>query len=435
MPHLEVPEAFAPLFQPRRYKVPYGGRGSAKSWSVARVLLQMGTLEPLRILCAREVMRTIADSVHRLLWDQVVALHLEEQYRVHDAAITGLNGAEFLFAGLRALDAAKIKSYEGVDIAWVEEAQAVSKKSRQILIPTIRAEGSEIWETFNPELDSDDVYQRYVVKPPPPSIAWVQKVSYRDNPWFPPVLEQERKLLQKSDPEEYNHVWEGECRTVVAGAIYGREVLKMIEDRRIRPIPYDPSLPVHTIWDLGWNDAMIVLMVQKPVPSAVNVINYIEDSFRTYAEYVSQMNKLGYVWGTDWLPHDGDHKDPKLGKSAKQVLQGLGRKSVKIIPRGDVEVGIKAARMMFPRIYIDDTERECETGFLGSARLVECLKKYRRAIPTTTNEPAGPVHDQYSHGADAWRGLATVVDQIRNDSDMPKMNVPQRRMQNPRVGY
>jgi len=424
---LQIPEAFEPLLKPCRYKVMYGGRGSGKSWSVARVLLHQGTLEPLRILCAREVMRTMVDSVHRLLSDQVVALGLQDWYSVTDNSIVGANGSEFLFTGLRTLDAGKIKSYEGCDVAWLEEAQAISKKSREILIPTIRAEESEIWETFNPELDTDDVYQRYVCSPP--AGAWVQKVTWRDNPWFPTVLEAERKHLEKTDPEAYRHVWEGECRTVVEGAIYAREMLDAIEKRRIRPTPYDPALPVHTIWDLGWNDAMTIIMVQR-LPSAVLVIDYIEDSFRTYAEYVKQLNELPYVWGTDYLPHDGSNKDPKDGKSAKQTLEKLRRK-VKIIPRGDVESGIKAARMMFPRVYFDDAKaEESATGYAGVGRLVECLKRYRRAIPQTTGEPGGPVHDEYSHGADAFRGLAMIVDQIRNeDDDRPAVRSPVRRSQ------
>ena len=400
-----------------RYYVMYGGRDSAKSWTAARALILMGMYDPLRILCAREIQRTIGDSVHRVLADQIAALNAGDYYTVQDATIMGRGGSEFLFAGLRGIDAAKIKSFEGVDIAWVEEAQAVTKKSWEILIPTIRAPESEIWVTFNPDLDTDDTYQRFVAHPPPD--AWVQKVNWEDNPWFSEVLNGHRLQMEREDPDEYRHVYGGEPRSVVPGAIYAREVMRLIESRRYRPMPYDPSLPVHTIWDLGWNDAMTIIMVQKPVPSAVSIIGYIEDSFHTYAEYVGELNELKYVWGTDWLPHDGENKDPKDGKSAKMVLEGLNRK-VKIIPRSDVESGIKATRMMFPRVYIDDTKLEWSgTGYRDCTRLMDCLKRYRRAIPTSTNEPAQPVHDEYSHGADAFRGLGMIVDQITND-DKPK---------------
>lgn len=425
----EIPEVLLPLMEGyeggqrnydikrRRNYIAHGGRGSAKSWTFGRGLILLSMYDPLRILCAREVMRTISDSVHTLLADQIALLNAGDRFVVQDASITGRNGASFLYAGLRAMDATKIKSYEGVDIAWVEEAHAVSKKSWDILIPTIRAEHSEIWGTFNAELDTDDTYQRFVVRTPPNT--FLCKLTYRDNPWFPAVLEAERlhaKATMAAD--DYDNIWEGNPRSAVQGAIYAREIIAAIEKRRIRPTPYDPALPVHTIWDLGWNDAMTIILVQR-LPSAVMVIGYIEDSFRTYAEYVKQLNDLGYVWGWDYLPHDGEHKDPKAGKSAKQVLEGL-RRRVKIIPRSNVEGGIKAARMMFPRVYFDDAQaEESATGYVGVGRLVECLKRYRRAIPQTTGEPAHPVHDEYSHGADAFRGLAMIVDQITND-DRPR---------------
>lgn len=413
---LELPKKLKPIMaKPRqRYYVAHGGRGSGKSWSFARALIAQAMAEPLRILCCREVMRTISDSVHRLLSDQIEALGVTDYFQIQETSITSATGAEFLFAGLRQQDVHKIKSFEGVDICWCEEAQTLSRRSLDILLPTIRAEQSEVWFSFNPELDTDPVYQLFVEQRP--DNAWVQAINWDDNQHFPAVLDAERLRMQKADPEGYRNVWGGEPRAVVEGAIYAREVMDAIKARRIRPTPYDPNLPVHTVWDLGWNDAMTIIMVQR-MPSAVMIIGYIEDSFRTYAEYVAQLKDLRYVWGTDWLPHDGESKDPKAGKSAKQVLEGLGRK-VKIIPRGNVEEGIKAARMMFPRVYFDDAPTtENATGYQGVGRLVDCLKRYRRAVPTTTGEPAGPVHDEYSHGADAYRGLAMIVDQMRNDSD------------------
>ncbi len=207
----------------------------------------------------------------------------------------------------------------------------------------------------------------------------------------------------------------------IAAAIYANEMMQMADEGRIRPLPYDPRLPVHTCWDLGWNDAMTVIMVQKPLPNVLNVINYLEDSQKTYAEYIRDLNGLGYLWGTDWLPHDGANKDPKSGMSAQQVLRMLGRRQVRLMGRSDVEAGIKQARMMFPRAYIDNTARKRLTGYLGAARLIECLRHYRRVVPKSTNEPASPLHDQFSHGSDAWRGLAQIADQIRNEGDEAPM--------------
>ena len=208
--NVKTPKAFAFLFTPQlggvRYRIAFGGRGSAKSWQFARALLVHGLSQPLRILCAREYQASIRDSVHRVLADQVTRLGLDEFYAIQESAILGANGTEFLFKGLRR-DIAQIKSTEGIDICWVEEAEAVSDTSWRTLIPTIRKDSSEIWVTFNPAMESDSTYQRFIVKTPERAI--VRKVSYRDNPWFPSVLKQEADALLRADPEAYEHVWGG----------------------------------------------------------------------------------------------------------------------------------------------------------------------------------------------------------------------------------
>lgn len=388
--------------KPARYKILYGGRGSGKSWSVARLLLDFGMKTRIRVLCAREIQRTISESVHQLLRDQIVELGLEDFYTVTDTAIRGANGTEFYFAGLRHQDAHKLKSYEGVDVCWVEEAQVVSKRSWDVLAPTIRKPGSEIWVTFNPELDTDETYVRFVVSPPEGSV--VIKMNYSDNPWFPEVLDLERLALQKRDPEAYRNVWEGECRSSVEGAIYQRELSDLYEQKRLRPVPYDPVLQVHTVWDLGWNDQMSIILAQKAA-SEMRVIGYIEDSHRTLAEYVADLERLPYRWGFDWLPHDGRAKDYKSGKSAEEILAAMGRK-VRIVENIDVESGIKAARLLFPRCYFDER----------TDKLVHALKRYRRTINQATNEPGPPLHDSASHGADAFRYLAIAADQMSNET-------------------
>jgi len=413
MPNIDLPVAYEPLLMPARYKVMFGGRGSGKSWQAARVLLHQGTLEPLRILCAREIQRTIADSVHRLLSDQITALGLDYWYTVQDTSITGKNGAEFLFAGLRSIDANKIKSYEGVDACWCEEAQVLSKRSLDILIPTIRADRSEIWFTFNPELDSDEVYKRFVAMTPPAD-SWVQKVTWRDNPWFPAVLEAERQHLLKTDPEAYDNVWEGNCRTTVEGAIYAKEVREMIEKRRFRPVPYDPKLLVHTIWDLGWNDQTSIIFAQR-LHSEVRVIDYEEESFLRYDEWAKRIGDKPYVYGSHWLPHDGANETQGgAGLSAQAQLTPLLRMKPKVIKKpASVEDPIRSARMMWPRVYMD--EDKC-------TRLMDCLKRFRRGVPESTGEPGAPVKDEYRHGADAFAGMALIVDQLTNEEPpMPKL--------------
>ena len=395
-------------------------------------MLTLGASRPLLILCAREIQNTLADSVHRLLCNQIELLGLGSFYSTTDTGISGRNGTQFIYSGLRNLDAQKIKSYEGVDIVWVEEAETLTKRSFNILEPTIRKDGSELWFTFNAQMDTDFAYQNFIVNPVPGTVA--VHMTWRDNPWASAVLARGREHMRVNDPEEYENIWEGKCRTVVAGAIYAKEVMAMIESRRVRPMPHDPQLPVHTVWDLGWNDAMSIVLVQRIV-SAVMVIGYLEASGKTYADCVAELKTLKYVWGTDYLPHDGAHTRPDTGKSPKKLLEGLGRKSVEIIPKLDPEHGIKAVRMMFPRLYIDNTEHENpEWDYDSGNRLVECLKRYKRAVPVTTGEPAKPVHDEFSHGADAIRGLATIVDKIRNERERPMQPVEEYVIADPGMG-
>src|SRR5215813_12330022 len=192
----DFPAPFQILFQPRRYKVLYGGRGGGRSWACARALLIKGTQEPLRVLCARELQNSIGDSVHRLLADQVSGLGLDSFYEVQNARILGKNGSAFSFEGIKN-NITKIKSYEGIDICWVEEAHKVSRNSWGILIPTIRKENSEIWITFNPELETDYTYRRFV-KEADDSMT-VVKMTWRDNPFLPEVLKEEMERDKKLD--------------------------------------------------------------------------------------------------------------------------------------------------------------------------------------------------------------------------------------------
>ncbi len=400
---IEFPEKLRFLFDPHRYKCAYGGRGGAKSWGFARSLLIQGAANPLRILCTREVQKSIKESVHSLLSDQIQALGLGAFYDVLETEIRGKNGTTFLFAGLASHTVESIKSYEGVDRCWVEEAKAVSDRSWRILTPTIRKPGSEIWISFNAELDDDPAYQRFVVNPPPDCVT--VKVNWSDNPWFPEVLESERKhalaTLSKSD---YENIWEGACLPAIQGAIYADQLASSIEQGRICPVPYDPALKVHVVWDLGWNDSMFLILVQKHL-STLRVIETIEDDHKTYDWFSAELKNKRLNWGTMWLPHDAMHASPESGRTPNQILQDLGW-TTQAIPNQSIESGIKQARMSFNQVYFDKQK---------SDRLVQCLKRYRRNIPTTTGEPASPVHDEYSHGADAFRYLALVAPQLSNE--------------------
>lgn len=215
---VEIGAKFQGLFKPNRYKVFYGGRGGAKSWAFARTLVVLAYTQPLRILCAREFQNSIADSVHRLLSDQIDVLGLGQWFKVQNATITSLTtGSEFLFKGLRH-NINEIKSLEGVDICWVEEAQRVSDDSWGILIPTIRKDGSEIWMSFNPGSPDDPTYKRFVLNPPPDAL--VVKVGWEDNPWFPEVLRREMEHCRRTDPNAYAHIWGGEPITMTEACIF-----------------------------------------------------------------------------------------------------------------------------------------------------------------------------------------------------------------------
>jgi phage terminase large subunit len=415
----EWPEKLQFLFRPYRYKVAYGGRGGSKSWGVARALLLEGLAREIRVLCTRETQSSIQDSVHQLLSDQISSLGLDSHYTVKENEIVGLNGTLFKFAGLRQQDVTKIKSFENFSHCWVEEAQAVSDKSWSILIPTIRRPGSEIWVTFNPELDTDPTYERFILDPP--QSTYVQFINWRDNPWFPDVLNQERlhlKRLQdegKVVPGTYENVWEGQCRAAVDGAIFHNEIALAQTQGRIKDVPYDPDLPVQTIWDLGWNDKTSIIFVQKN-RSEIAIIDYIEDDHRTLDSYVKEIESKPYRYNMDYLPHDGAAKSLQTGMSPRDIISRLGR-SVDIIPQHKVEISITAARQIFSQCYFDKTRAK---------RLVHCLKRYRRSINTATNEPGAPLHDEYSHGADAFRMLGLVAREMSNNESMPPLKYDSR---------
>jgi phage terminase, large subunit, PBSX family len=205
---LQIPEKLAFLMTAdSRYKVAYGGRGGAKSWAFADSLLARATAQPLRILCARELQNSIKDSVHRLLQDRIAYHELGHVFHALDSEIRCDNGSMFGYKGLRT-NAAEIKSWEGADICWVEEAEKVSDESWDLLIPTIRKPGSEIWISFNTGARSDPVYVRFVVNKRPDAI--VQLVNYYDNPWFPETLRKEMEHDKASDETKYKHIWLGE---------------------------------------------------------------------------------------------------------------------------------------------------------------------------------------------------------------------------------
>lgn len=412
------------LFRPKRLKVLYGGRGAGRSWGIARALLLLGTQKSIRVLCAREFQNSVADSVHKVLADQIVALGLEAQYEVEVAKIKGKNGTVFSFEGIKN-NTSRIKSYEGIDYCWVEEAAKVSRTSWGILIPTIRKSGSEIWLSFNPELETDYTYTRFVKNMHEGArvtgegcwesdMASVVKMTWRDNPWFPAELLREMELDRNTDYDHYLNVWEGHCLQMLEGVVYARELRAAQEGGRICAVPYEPSVPVDTFWDLGRTNWTSIWFVQK-VAMQYRMLAYYQanhtdidadDPLGGVAHFIKEVQRRPYVYGLHHLPHDAKHK--KLGMRfsiEEQIRQGLGPKNVTVVPKLSLSDGLNAARMRLPNCFFD--EEKCADGLWALRHY-----KYKKVDGQFSNEP---LHDGEGavDGADAFRYFAVDVDRVR----------------------
>lgn len=395
----DFPGALMPLFQPSRYKVLYGGRGGGKSWGIATYLLVEACRAPLRILCCREFQTSIRDSVHRLLADRIEAHGLGDRFEVLGTSIKGTNGSEFIFEGLRH-NINGIRSLEGIDKVWVEEANNVSKASWEVLIPTIRKDGSEIIVSFNPELETDETYKRFVTNPPRDAV--LMKVNYTDNIWFPQVLLREMEELKRKDPDAYQHIYLGECRLTLDGAIYAKELREATEEGRIGPVPYDPTKPVSVYVDLGWADMTSIWMAQH-IAGEVRLIDYFEDHQRPFNDYLHLLQAKEYLYETLWLPHDAQAKSLGTGRSIEEISRGAGWR-VRIVPKLSVADGINAVRTLFPTMWFD--REHCSDG-------VQALRHYRYDLDPNGQFSRNPLHDAASHGADALRYAAVAMQEHR----------------------
>jgi len=407
----QFPEKLAGLFEPHPYKVLYGGRNGVKSWSIARALLILGTQKPLRILCARETMDSIRESVHQLLTDQISLLGLDDFYHPLQSEIRGSNGTVFVFAGLRKQTVGSLKSYEAIDICWVEEASVVSHRSLSVLLPTIRKPGSEIWFSLNPDLDTDAVYQDFVLNPPKGTL--LVRTSYRDNNWLSEESKAKIEDLRQRDPDAFHHVYEGGTRSTVEGAIYKAEIQLAEKEGRIKQVPYDPSLPVDTFWDLGFADRVAIWAAQKR-PFEIGILRYFEGDHQAIDYYLREMQTWGYTFGTCYLPWDGGTKSLGTGKSIEELMRAKGFKTI-VNRQMSVADGINAVRTIFPQLYFDAVN--CADG-------IQYLRRYQWGPPTALGVPRSqPLHDDASHPADALRTLAVGIKEPyrpRKELDYPQ---------------
>lgn len=400
---IEIPSKFEFLFEPKRYKVMYGGRGGAKSHAIARALLVLGSAQkPLRIICAREIQKSISDSVHALLADLIKEHGISDFYEVQRDIIRGINGTEFKFRGLKH-NTTDLKSLEGADICWVEEAQNVSNNSWEILIPTIRKEGSEIWVSFNPKNLTDPTYERFVKYQGDDIIA--VEVSWRDNPFFPDVLNKERLKLQAIDQDAYDHIWEGKPDTRRSGAVYAKQLAAARADRRITRVPYDPSCEVFTAWDLGWGDATAIWWLQW-VGRELRWIDYYENNNEQLDHYagIIKSKPYNYMVRGAFLPHDGGHGNIR-GDSVSRQLLSLGVPNQVLTRESDINPGIELLRQTIAISCFDETK--CKDG-------LHALENYGyewdedRAIFKSS-----PRHDWASHASSAARYAAIAAAKLK----------------------
>lgn len=405
MKPLTIPEAFKDIFTPKRYKVYYGGRGGGKSESMCRFLLAMAAKKRVRILCARELQSSIQDSVHKLLSD-IIHEHELDFFKIYQNTIIGKNGSEFIFKGLKH-NVTEIKSMANIDYCFIEEAEKVSQNSWEILVPTIRKEGSEILISFNPKHPTDPTYVNFVTNADDSMI--VKKVSWRDNPYFPETLNQERLRMQKNDPIAYKHIWEGEFDERHFGGIYANYVEDARKDGRICPVPYKDGVPVITAWDLGKSDATAIWFAQR-VGFQTRIIDYYTNNQEDLAHYAKVIRDKGYEYESHYLPHDAGQERLGMGGSISSQLRLLGVPN-KILKIGSVAARIEQGRDLLKTCYIDDVK--CKDG-------IHALMNYQYEWDDARGKfKSKPLHDWASDPADAFGYLAQALAR-KDNQNVPK---------------
>ena len=378
--NLKLPKYAKMLWKKCRYKVLYGGRGSAKSWTIAIVLIIMSAQFKLRILCTRELQASIKDSVHKLLSDQIYRLGMGHLFEIGESFIRcPSTGSEFIFKGLRH-NVTEIKSLEGIDIVWIEEGQSTSAKSWETIIPTIRKDGSEIWVSYNPDDEKDPTHQMFVMRPMDVSHASVVRVSWRDNPWFPAVLEVERKYMQRTDPDAYEHIWEGNCRKFSGAQVFRN---KWIVDE----FTIDETFgnPYHGAdWGFSQDPMALVQCYIKEkslyIPHEIFKIGCEIDDIPATFDRMPNVRKTRI----------------RADNARPETISYVKRKGFDIIAadkwKGSVEDGVAFLRS-FEKIVIHDRCKE----------MAQEAKYYSHAIDKLTGDILPDIIDKHNHGWDGVR--------------------------------
>ena len=407
-------EVFMPLLGHSRYKGVWGGRGSGKSHFFAELLIEDSIMIPgMRAACIREVQKSLKQSSKRLIEDKLKAYNLGERagFKVFREVIETPGDGVIIFTGMQDHTADSIKSLEGFDRAWIEEAQSISHRSLELLTPTMRKEGSEIWASWNPNRPTDAIDQMLRGDNKPTGSA-VVNANWKHNPWISQVLLQEKDDCLRITPDRYSHVWEGEYATVLEGAYYAKHLSEASLEGRIGFFGKDPLVKTHAVWDIGGtskkSDATAIWIVQY-IGEEIRLIDYYEAVGQPFESHVHWLRKRGYEDALMVLPHDGRKHDMVYKVTPEGFLHDAGF-TVQSIPNqgaGAVLQRVEAARRMFSSCRFHDENTK------GGR---EALGWYHEKRDEARGLGLGPEHDWASHGADAF-GLVAIYRQGLNQKD------------------
>ena len=395
---IEVPKEFKVLFDldsDLRHIVLYGGRASGKSTSVALSLLVLGMNKKLRILCTREVQNSIADSVHKLLSDLISKYKLNTWEVQKDIIRNKQTGSEIFFKGLHN-NSQSIKSIEGIDIVWVEEAQSVSADSINTLVPTIRKTGSRLIWTFNRLTENDPVWELIVKKAD--DRTFVQKInSDAIESLLSKEIIEEREKMRTDNPEMFDHVWLGEPMTAKTGSVFGKQLAQARNEGRITKVPYDTSTGVYTAWDLGIGDSTVIWFFQV-VGREIHFIDHYEGSNEDLGHYISHIQNKPYQYTTHFLPHDSKARELQTGMTRVEFFNNHGIYNIEVLRPTNFSLGQDdidlVARPKFSLCWFD--EEKCQRG-------LECLRAYHYEYDEKNKLLRNkPEHDWSSHSSSAF---------------------------------
>jgi len=407
---IELPPKLIPIFaRPADYRVSWGGRGSAKTRSFAKMTAVRAYQWAAKgdegtIVCGREFMNSLAESSFAEVEAAIKSEPwLAEHFEIGENFIrTGprLPGrVDYSFIGLRRnLDS--VKSKAKIKLLWVDEADPVTDTAWEKVIPSVREDDSEIWVTWNPERKNSATHKRFRLDPPERCLG--VEMNWRDNPWFPPILERKRIEDKEKRPDSYDHVWEGDFVGLVEGAYFAKQLSAARAAGRITEVSADPLMRIRAYWDIGGtgntSDAVAIWIAQSIGPRVL-ALNYYEAVGQDLATHVNWLRSNGYENAACILPHDGKTHDKVFPVTFESELQKAGF-TVEVVPnmgRGAALKRIEAVRRLFPNIWFN---RDTTAGG------VEALGAYHERQDEVRGIGLGPNHNWASHGADAFGLLA-----------------------------